>query len=70
ILDPTSGEPRPTPYGMALIQLDGADTTINHFLAENDLKKLHLGMRVTAVWRKERTGTLADIIHFSVIGEQ
>lgn len=70
ILDPTTGQPRPTPYGMALIQLDGADTTINHFLAENDLAKLRLGMRVTAVWREERTGTLADIIHFSVIGEQ
>ncbi|MCP4358942.1 MAG: Zn-ribbon domain-containing OB-fold protein [Chloroflexi bacterium] len=70
ILDPTSGQPRPTPYGMALIQLDGADTTINHFLAENDLEKLHLGMRVTAVWREERAGTLADIIHFSVIGGQ
>lgn len=64
ILDPATGKPRPTPYGMALIRLDGADTALNHYLAENDLTKLRLGMRVRAVWRQERIGTLADILHF------
>lgn len=64
ILDPTTGAPRPTPQAIALIQLDGADTTVNHFLAEWDPAKLNIGLRVRAVWRKERTGTLADIIHF------
>lgn len=64
ILDPTTGQPRLTPYGMALIRLDGADTALNHYLAESDLSKLRLGMRVRAVWRQERTGTLADIVHF------
>lgn len=64
IIDPTTGRPRPTPYGMALIQLDGADTTLNHYLAESDPLRLSLGMRVRAVWREERTGTLADIVHF------
>ncbi|MFQ5613763.1 MAG: Zn-ribbon domain-containing OB-fold protein [Anaerolineae bacterium] len=65
ILDPASGEPRPTPQAIALIRLDGADTTLNHFLAERDPAKLKIGLRVRAVWRAERTGTLADIVHFS-----
>jgi len=64
IIDPTTGQPRPTPYGMALIQLDGADTTLNHYLVENDPAQLRIGMRVQAVWRAERKGTLNDIIHF------
>ena len=64
IIDPATGQPRPASYGMALIQLDGADTTLNHYLAENDLSKLRLGMRVRAVWREERVGRLNDIVHF------
>lgn len=67
LIDPTTGQPRPVPYGMALIQLDGADTTLNHYLAENDPAKLRIGMRVRAVWREEREGTLNDILHFTVI---
>lgn len=71
ILDPSTGQPRPAPYGMALIQLDGADTTLNHYLAENDPAKLRIGMRVRAVWREERHGTLSDIVHFvALTGEQ
>lgn len=64
IIDPTTGQPRPTPYGMALIQLDGADTTLNHYLAEDDATRLRIGLRVRAVWRAARTGTLSDIVHF------
>ncbi|MFQ5410457.1 MAG: Zn-ribbon domain-containing OB-fold protein [Anaerolineales bacterium] len=72
ILDPATGEPRPTPYGMALIQLDGANTTLNHFLAENDLTKLRIGIRVRAVWRAAplRAGTLRDIVHFVEINDE
>lgn len=67
IIDPTTGQPRPTPYGMALIQLDGADTTLNHYLVENEPAQLRIGMRVQAVWRAERKGTLNDIAHFASI---
>lgn len=69
IVDPTTGEPRPTPYGMALIQLDGADTTLNHYLAETDLAKLRIGLRVRAVWREERRGRMSDIRHFEIVEE-
>lgn len=67
IIDPTTGAPRPVPYAMALIQLDGADTTVNHYLAENDPAKLRIGMRVRAVWREQRTGLISDIIHFATM---
>ncbi len=70
ILDPASGEPRPTPQSIALIQLDGADTTVNHFLAERDPSKLKIGLRVRAVWHDERRGNLADIIHFATVNSE
>jgi len=66
ILD-AAGQPRSVPYGMALIQLDGADTTLNHYLAETDLSKLRIGLRVQAVWRRERQGNMGDILHFRVL---
>ena len=70
IVDPATGEPRPTPYGMALIQLDGADTTLNHYLVETDLSKLRIGLRVRAVWREERQGRMSDIRHFEIVEEE
>ena len=64
ILDGRTGRNRDAPYGMGLIRLDGADTTLNHYLAENDPAKLRLGMRVRAVWRDELRGAMDDILHF------
>lgn len=69
IVDPVTGLPRPTPYGMALIRLDGADTTLNHYLAENEPARLRIGLRVRAVWREVRAGTLSDIVHFEAIAD-
>lgn len=66
ILDGRTGEPRPTPYGMGLIRLDGADTTVNHFLAESDPARLRVGLRVRAVWRDELRGAMDDVLHFEV----
>lgn len=67
ILDGRTGEPRPTPYGMGLIRLDGADTTLNHFLAERDPARLQVGQRVRAVWRNDLLGAMDDILHFEVL---
>lgn len=66
ILDGRTGEPRPTPYGIGLVRLDGADTTLNHFLAETDPDRLRIGLRVRAIWREELRGALDDILHFEV----
>lgn len=68
ILDGRTGEPRPAPYGIGLVRLDGADTTLNHFLAETDPRRLRIGLRVRAVWRQELRGALDDILHFEAAG--
>jgi uncharacterized OB-fold protein len=52
---------------MGLIRLDGADTTLNHYLVESDPAKLAIGQRVRAIWRDQRRGAMDDILHFEVI---
>ncbi|GMR02157.1 MAG: Zn-ribbon domain-containing OB-fold protein [Acidimicrobiia bacterium] len=67
IIDGRTGEPRPSPYGMGLIQLDGADTTLNHYLDTANPDHLTIGARVRAVWRDELHGAMDDIMHFEVL---
>ena len=67
ILDSRTGKMRDVPYGMGLIRLDGADTTLNHYLTENDPQRLRAGLRVRAVWSDERNGAMNDILHFEVL---
>ncbi len=67
IIDGRTGEMREPPYGMGLIRLDGADTTLNHYLAESDPQTLAVGQRVRAVWRDELHGAMDDILHFEVM---
>ncbi len=67
ILDVSCGKPRPTSFGIGLIQLDGADTLLNHYLEETDIQKLKIGLRVEPVWRERREGYLTDILFFRVI---
>jgi len=68
-IDGSTGELRPTPYGVALIQLDKAYSTINHILEEGDPEKLYIGMRVEAVLKEEREGNIGDILYFKTIKE-
>lgn len=67
ILDGRTGQQRPAPYGMGLVRLDGADTTVNHYLAESDPARLAIGLRVRAVWRDELRGAMDDIAYFEVL---
>ncbi len=69
MLDGRTGETRPAPYGMGLIRLDGADTTLNHYLGESDPARLAIGQRVKAVWRDELRGAMDDISHFEPLPE-
>lgn len=66
-IDPMTGTQRPVPYGFAFIKLSGADTNIYHFLEESDPDRMRVGMTVEAVFREERTGSLADIVHFRTV---
>lgn len=67
LLNPETGKPRITPFGIALIQLDGADTTINHYIEESDLSQLRIGARVEAVLRESRQGNVSDIRFFKLL---
>ncbi|MDY7035657.1 MAG: Zn-ribbon domain-containing OB-fold protein [Thermodesulfobacteriota bacterium] len=54
------------PYGFGLIQLDGADTSLLHFVREIDVEDLRPGLRVEAVMREKREGYITDIAYFKV----
>jgi hypothetical protein len=57
----------------AVIEIDGASPLhgILHKLGEVDPEKVHIGLRVKAVWRpeKERTGAITDILYFKPVEE-
>jgi uncharacterized OB-fold protein len=57
-------QPTGTPIVYGIIQLDGADTGFVHMLGEVDPEQLRVGMRVQAVFQKEREGSILDIKYF------
>lgn len=66
-LDPFTGLQRPIPYCYGMVRLDGADNTFQYFLDETDPSRLRRGQAVRAVFRDERVGELADLVHFEVV---
>ncbi len=63
-IDPFTGVERPIPYGYGMIRFEGATNTFQYFLSEKDPSRLRVGMRVEAVFRRERKGEIADLVHF------
>jgi uncharacterized protein len=68
------GQPKEPPYILGIIDLDGSDVGLPHFIggiAGNDLEtvasKVRIGGRVKAVWKDEREGYILDIEHFKPI---
>jgi uncharacterized OB-fold protein len=65
------GQTRKPPYIYAEITLDGASTRLIHTIDGVDMARakdiVKPGTRVRAVWREERTGSIADISHFELI---
>ena len=57
--------PKKAPYVLAMIKLDGADTSLVHVVEGIDLDKAKIGMKVQAVFADETTNTLMDIDHFA-----
>lgn len=57
----------------AVIEIDGASPLhgIMHMLGEVDPEKVHIGMRVKAVWKpaEEREGAITDILYFKPVEE-
>ncbi len=63
-LDPFTGVQRPIPYCYGMVQVDGTDNTFQYFLSEKDPSRLSIGQAVQAVFRSERRGEMADLLHF------
>ncbi len=52
------------PYIVGLVQLDGADTSLWHYIDEIEPEQVRNGMRVQEVFRDSREGKITDISHF------
>lgn len=68
-LDPFTGVQRPIPYGYGMVRFEGATNTFQYFLSEKDPSRLRVGMTVEAVFRGERRGEIADLVHFRPVEE-
>lgn len=65
--EPRAMQPFDRPFALALIRLDGADTSMLHAVFADSAAEMSTGMRVRAVWRTEREGHIADIAGFQPI---
>jgi len=59
--------PGKAPVSFALIKLDGADTSLLHYLGGADIDKFRIGMRVKAKFSSERRGRITDIEYFKPV---
>lgn len=66
--EPNPCQPAEPPLTYAVIQLDGADNGFVHMLGGVEAEQLKIGMRVQAVFGKERKGSVLDIKHFQPLG--
>ena len=57
-------QPLEPPYVLALIKLDGADTSLAHVLRDVDPGSVKIGMRVKAVFSEKSKGDLTDLACF------
>ena len=64
---PEPVHPVGAPFIYGIIKLDGADTGIAHFVDEINPENLKLGMRMQAVFKDERVGSILDIKYFRPI---
>lgn len=69
VREPGMLQPIARPYVVGLIKLDGADTSLVHYLGEVDPEAVKIGMRVRAVLAEERTGNIWDIRYFKPTGD-
>lgn len=58
---PRRFHPLDRPFAWALVKLDGADTAMLHAVDAGSPTVMASGMRVTARWRAERTGSIRDL---------
>ena len=61
---PLPKHPLDRPFAWALVQLDGADTSLLHALDAGSSDAVALGMRVRIRWAEETQGHMSDIACF------
>ncbi|MDG2307507.1 MAG: Zn-ribbon domain-containing OB-fold protein [Candidatus Binatia bacterium] len=68
---PADTVPLDIPFVTIQVLLDGADTILMHLLSNCDLEKVHMGMRLKAVWKpkEEWEESVANIIYFEPLDE-
>lgn len=59
--EPSAKHPLDRPFAFALVQPDGADTTMVHAVDAGSIEKMSTGMKVTARFRTEPTGLITDL---------
>lgn len=68
IAEPREKQPLDRPFAWALVQLDGADSSLLHALDAGSIDAVEDGMRVRVRWRDERKGHITDIECFEPEG--
>jgi uncharacterized OB-fold protein len=61
VSEPLRKHPLDRPFAWALVQIDGADTTLLHALDAPSADAVSTGMRVKVRWKDERIGHISDI---------
>jgi len=64
VYQPEPPHPLKPPFTYGIVQLDGADTGLVHFIGEAEAEDLRSGMRVQAVFKEDRSGSILDIKYF------
>lgn len=63
------GQPLQTPHALAMIQLDGADTSMLNLIDAPGPDAVSTGARVRIRWADQRLGLLSDIACFELVEE-
>lgn len=59
--------PSKSPFVFGIIQLEGADTGLVHLIGGVDPGDVKIGMKVKAVFKAERSGSIRDIRYFKPV---
>lgn len=70
VAEPLRKHPSQEPFAWALVQLDGADTSLLHALLVDTEDQVRTGLRVEPRWADERTGHITDLAGFVPASEE
>lgn len=63
----TDGKPLETPWMLGIIHMEGCNSGLVHLIDEVDPDEIEIGMKVEAVFKEERVGSILDIAYFRPI---